>query len=373
MPINWNEVYNADWEKIFEKYEINFYHYYNPIKLLNETDSDGDLPGIIGSCSNRSAGKTTAFLLTNLVAFHEFSTQCVLLYRYSYELCACGSIFQDALSLYPQLGTEVTVKPMAKGLYYQMFLDERPFGFAISLNNPDALKKYSPIFANTFFILMDEFQTESGSYLPNEIQKLQSILTTVSRGGGKQSRFMRLVLLSNNVTLMNPYFIFLGIYKNYQAGTKMLHGKGYVFEFSYNKAASEAMQSNKLLKAFNESDYVKSMSRDSYLIDARTFVQKPKGRSRYIFTIVYNGEHFGVWEYYEEGFIYVSTKYDQSYKTIVAFNPSDHTQNTVMLSHFDYLWSNIRDAYKNGYLRFSDLKAKSVALDILAIDLYKNS
>ena len=102
---------------------------------------------------------------------------------------------------------------------------------------------------------MEEFQTESGAYLNNEIGKLQSILTSVSRGGGKQSRFMRLILLSNNVSLMNPYFIFLGVYRNYQKGTKFLHGKGYVFEFAFNESASKAMEENRLLKAFRNSDY----------------------------------------------------------------------------------------------------------------------
>ena len=369
--IEWDKVYKCNWEELFQKYNINWKEYYNPLRLLTEHDSDDELPGIIGSCSNRSAGKTTAFQIASLILFKEFGCQVIYLYRYQYELNAIGSIFEDTLSLYPQFGKEVTAKPVAKGLFYSMYLDDVPLGYAISLNNPDALKKYSPMFANTYFIIMEEFQTESGAYLNNEIGKLQSILTSVSRGGGKQSRFMRLILLSNNVSLMNPYFIFLGVYRNYQKGTKFLHGKGYVFEFAFNESASKAMEENRLLKAFRNSDYLTAMSRDSYLIDASTFIQKPKGRSKYLFTIVYSGDHYGVWEYYEEGFIYVSSKYDKTFKTIVAFNAADHTQNTVMLSHYDYLWTNIKEAYEKGFLRFSDMKAKSVILEILAVDMYK--
>lgn len=369
--IDWDKVYNCNWVKLFQKYEIDWKEYYNPLRLLTEHDTDNEIPGIIGCCSNRSAGKTTAFQISSLILFKEFGCQVIYLYRYQYELNAVGSIFEDTLALYPQFGTEVTAKPIAKGLFYAMFLDDILLGYAISLNNPDSLKKYAPLFANTYFIVMEEFQTENGTYLANEIGKLQSILLSVSRGGGKQSRFMRLILLSNNVTIMNPYFIFLGVYRNYQKGTKFLHGKGYVFQFEFNEAASKAMDNNRLLKAFRNSDYLSTMSRDDYLIDASTFIQKPKGRSKYIFTIVYSGEHYGVWEYYEEGFIYVSSKYDKTFKTIVAFHAADHTQNTVMLNHYDYLWSNIKEAYEKGFLRFSDMKAKSVILEILAIDMYK--
>lgn len=369
--IEWDKVYKCNWVKLFQKYEIDWKEYYNPLRLLTEHDTDNEIPGIIGCCSNRSAGKTTAFQISSLILFKEFGCQVIYLYRYQYELNAVGSIFEDTLAQYPQFGTEVTAKPIAKGLFYAMFLDDILMGYAISLNNPDSLKKYAPLFANTYFIVMEEFQTENGTYLANEIGKLQSILLSVSRGGGKQSRFMRLILLSNNVTIMNPYFIFLGVYRNYQKGTKFLHGKGYVFQFEFNEAASKAMDNNRLLKAFRNSDYLSTMSRDDYLIDASTFIQKPKGRSKYIFTIVYSGEHYGVWEYYEEGFIYVSSKYDKTFKTIVAFHAADHTQNTVMLNHYDYLWSNIKEAYEKGFLRFSDMKAKSVILEILAIDMYK--
>lgn len=361
---------HIDWESLFKKYNIDWKHYYNPTKLLLEPDSDGDVPGVIGSCSNRSAGKTTAFQIASLILFKEYGLQVIYLYRYSYELNAVGSIFEDTLSSYPAFGDQVTAKPMAKGLFYQMFLDELPFGYAISLNNTDSMKKYSPLFSRTYFIIMEEFQTENGKYLPHEMTKLQSILTSVSRGGGKQSRFMRLVLLSNNVTLMNPYFIFFGIFRNYQVGTKFLHGKGYCFQFEFNQAASTAMKENGLLKAFQESDYLTSMSRDSYLIDASSFIKKPTGKSKYIFTLIYDSDYFGVWDYYEEGYLYVSQKYDPSYNTVVAFKASDHTQNTVMLNHYDYLWANIKNAYESGYLRFADMKSKNVILEILAIDLY---
>lgn len=369
--MNWDDIIYTDWQALFQKYQIEFGDYYNPIKLLTERDADGDLPGIIGCCSNRSAGKTTAFLLATLALYKEYGVQCILLYRYSYELNACSAIFEDALSLYPDLGEEITAKPVAKGLFYQIFNDGQPFGFALSLNNVDSIKKYSPMFAKTFLLIMDEFQTESGSYLSGEVTKLQSLLLSVSRGGGKQSRFMRLCLLSNNVSLLNPYFIHFGIYKYYQKGTKILHGKGYVFEFSYNSASSKAIRENGLFKAFEQSEYTSVMSSNEYLIAADTFIQKPKGRSKYIFTILYDSDYYGVWDYFEDGYIYVSTKYDKSYKMVVTFRAADHMQTTVMLNHYDYLWNNIREAYKDGMLRFSDMKAKNMILDVLAIDLYK--
>lgn len=365
----------VDWQEVrkiaIEKYGVNFDDYFDPTVSLSERDSEGDETGVTMVCGVRSGGKTTGFLIIGLILFREYGLEMVELYRYSYELCSCHTLFEDALNTYPLLGSEMTSKPCAKGLYYQLFLDGKPFGFAISIGSVDSLKKYSPVFANTFLIVMEEFLTEKGVYLKKEVELIESILVTLGRGKGKQSRFLKLVLLANKTVLMNPYFLYFGIYNRYNENVKILHGSGWICQFDKNQNAVKAITENKGLKAFRNSKYIESMTGTGFLIDTGTFVQKPTGRSRYCFTIVYDGEYYGVWEYYDEGYLYITTNYDKCCKLIAAFKPGDHTQNSVMISHYDFLFDSVKKAYENGYLRFSDLKCKNVIYEILAIDMYK--
>ena len=163
-------------------------NYYNPKKILSIKDLDNETPSIYIITTNRSAGKTTSFLKKSLEDYKENKSQVVLMYRYKYELKASADIYKDVLTLYPDLGVEMKCVPHADGLYYELFLDNESFGYAVSLANPDALKKYSPIFSKVKQIIFDEFQTETGKYLPKEIKKFQSLYLTIARGGGKQSR-----------------------------------------------------------------------------------------------------------------------------------------------------------------------------------------
>lgn len=347
--------------------------YYDSYKIRHTKDLDGLMPSIHLITTNRSAGKTTNFLKEQIVNFRETGKKGALLYRVNYELSGCQSIYKDVLNLFPDLGSEMTARSMARGLFYELFLDNESFGFAFSLNDCDKLKKYSPLFADVDFIIMDEYQPENGKYLAKEIEKLQSILLTIGRGGGEQSRHLNVFLLGNQVTMLNPYYIEFNIHKRLRGDTKILRGHGWVAEFDNIESASKAIQNNAVYRAFNDthkSDYMSYSTEDIYLHDAEIFIEKPTGKSKYLCTIIHDNVPYGVREYFEQGYLFVSTKYDPSCTTVLAFKASDHNQNTIMLNHYSYTWKAIKDAYQGGYLRFADIKAKNTIFDILAIDFY---
>ena len=349
--------------------------YYDGYSLLNMKDLEGEKPSIFISTSNRSAGKTTFYLTECLKTFKEKHKKFCIIYRRKYELPSAHEIFGDVMSLHPEFAGEMTSTSQARGLFYEIFLDGDSCGYAVSLNNPDELKKYSPIFREVDFLFMDEYQLETGKYLSDEFAKLKSVLLTIARGNGKQSRNVTLVLAGNNVSILNPYYIHFGIYKRLKKGTKKMAGYGWVAEFIFNESASKEIKNNTLFKALSttEDRYMKySTEQDCYLVDSNAFIEKaPKGRSKYLFTIVHDNVRIGIREYYDEGIIYASNKPDSTCKTIVTFKASDHNQNTMMLNHYCYLWKNIREAFQKNFLRFSDVKIKNSLLEILGVDLYK--
>ena len=345
--------------------------YYNPQKILSTLDLDKEEPAIYMISTNRSAGKTTAFLKLSLEHFQETKRKTILLYRYKYELNACADIFKDVLKLYPDYGIEMTSQSNAMGMFYELFLDGESYGYAIAMSNPDTMKKYSPIFSDVDFVIFDEFQTESGKYLPKETEKFQSIMLTIARGGGSQSRKIKVFMLSNLVSIMNPYYIQFGIHKRIKTDTKIMRGKGWVAEFGFNDSASKQIKQNGIAKAFSDSDYIKYSTEKEYLKQTDSFIEQPKGKSKYLFTIVHDGIKIGVRDCFENGVMYCSKKYDKSCTNVVTFKASDHNQNTMMLSHYSYLWKNIKDAFMCGCLRFDDLQTKNAIFEILAVDMYK--
>ena len=345
--------------------------FYSYDKIMKLKDLNKKEPAIYLISTNRSGGKTTGKCIDLLEDFKNNGDQFVLLYRYNYELNSAHLIFTDVLEMYPILGKEITSRANAKGFFYEIVLDGEICGYAVALSNPDSLKKYSPVFAHVKTIVMDEFQKEDGKYLSNEIRRIQSIYLTIARGGGEQSRKVKIFLLGNMISIMNPYFIYFGIHKRLKADTKFMRGNGWVAEFGFVKSASDSIKENSFFDAFKDDDYMTCSTEKTYLIDSKVFINKPKGNARYICTIIFNNNIYGVRESFEQGIMYISNKPDKSCTQVITFKASDHTQNSIMLSHYSYTWKMIKEYFSIGALRFDDEKTKSDMFEIIGVDMYK--
>lgn len=348
--------------------------YYSLDNIKKQKDINGNEPFFYMITGNRSAGKTTALLLESLKLHKETGKQTLFLYRVKDEIGSVGEIYKDVLQLYPEYGLSVETKKIVHGIIARMILttqdgEQSVLGFAVALNDCDKLKKYSSIFVDVELIVFDEYQLENGRYLKNEIQKLQSVIYSVCRGGGKQSRAVKTYLLGNTVTLMNPYFIFFGIHKRLRDNTHFIRGDRWLAEFEFNDDASKAIDENPLTAVFKNSNYVKYSKENVYLSDSSAFIDKATGKSNYLFTIIQDNDSYAVREYYEQGIVFVDRTVDGSCKNVVTFDSASHNQNTLMLSTHAYIFDYLNTSYKMGMLRFKDLKCKNVILDILSISI----
>lgn len=344
--------------------------YYDSEKILSMKDLDGLDPSIYMITSNRCAGKTTHFLLKAINTFKDTKRKTALLYRHQYELSSASSIFQSALKLIDNTEHELITVSHAKGLFYEFLLDGESFAFSLSLSNVDALKKYSPLFSEVDMCILDEFQKEDGVYLKNEVQKLQSILVSIARGGGAQSRPIQCFLLGNNVSMLNPYFVFFDVNRRFRPDTKFMRGHGWIAEFNYNESASNAIKSNGLFRAF-DSDYMRTSADNKKLFKEDEFLEKCAGKTKYLFTIKHDGKMWGVREELSTGKTYINENYDKKCKTVVVFTSGEHGSNTIMVNKNSFTIKKLKESYDLGLLRFSNLNAKNVIYDILALDFSK--
>lgn len=340
--------------------------YYDGTKLLSMKDINGKQPELLLCTTNRTGGKTTFFGRYVINRFKKRGEKFGLLYRYNYELDDCADKFFKDLSTLFFNGEIMTSKRKANGIFHELWLGDEHCGYAISINSADAIKKYSHLFSDITTILFDEFQTESGRYCSDEVQKFVSIHTSIARGQGKQVRFVPVIMLSNAVTIINPYYVALGISNRLSNDTKFLKGDGYVLEQGFIESASNQQKTSGFNRAFSSQKYVEYSSQNIYLNDSATFIDKPSGKSRYIATLKYEGNNYAIREYSELGIMYCDDKADMSFPTKVTVTTDDHQINYVMLKQNSLFISTLRYFFERGCFRFKDLKCKECILKCLS-------
>ncbi|MBR4330868.1 MAG: phage DNA encapsidation protein [Candidatus Riflebacteria bacterium] len=350
-------------------------NYYDGTKLLSMRDIDGNQPELYLVTSNRTAGKTTWFNRYFVKKFLEKKEKFCLLYRFDYELdMVADKFFKDIGELFfPQYS--MMCERRAKGTYLELYIgkkaetDEAKYvscGYAVSLNKADQVKKLSHLFSDVERMMFDEFQSETNHYCNDEISKFISIHTSIARGQGKQSRYVPVYMLSNPVTIINPYYVELGISDRLQEDTKYLRGHGFVLEQAHSDSATQAQSASGFNKAFSANKYVAYSTQSVYLNDNKAFIDKPEGRSIYLATVRYNGKDFAVRSYPESGCVYCDDNVDSTFKTKLAVTTDDHSINYVMLRANAYIVDMFRYYFDRGCFRFKDLRAKEAIMKAIS-------
>ena len=340
--------------------------YYDGTKLLSMLDINGNKPEIYMVTTNRTGGKTTYFGRLAINRFIKNGSKFGLIYRYNYELDdIVDKFYKDIGSLFFK-DKEMTSKRRANGIFHELFLDGKSCGYALSLNNADMIKKYSHLFSDIELLIFDEFQSETNHYCDNEVKKLLSVHTSIARGQGKQVRYVPVIMIGNAVSIINPYYIELGISARLKDDTKFLKGDGFVLEQGYIDTASIAQKESGFNRAFSRNKYVAYSSENVYLNDSKAFVEKPTGDSRYIATLKYNDSYYGIREFLEDGIIYCDDRPDKTFRLKITVTTADHEINYVMLKRNDMFLSNLRFYFEKGCFRFKDLRCKEAVLKALS-------
>lgn len=340
--------------------------FYDGTRLLSMKDLNGDRPEIFLCTTNRSAGKTTYFNRLLVKKFKERNEKFMLLYRYNYELSDCAEkMFKDIGGLFfPE--DHMESKSRAKGIYHEFYLNGAPCGYAVALNNADTLKRNSHLFSDTAAMFFDEFQPENGRYCTNEINKFISLHISVARGNSKQSRYVPVYMCGNTVSLINPYYVALGISERLKEDTKFLRGDGFVLEVGYNPGASAALKGSGFNRAFAGSKQVEYAAQAVYLNDNTAFIERPAGSGLYFCTLKYEGKEYAIREYPESGLVYCDDHPDLTYNVRITVTTEDHQVNYVMLKKNSMYIASLRWYFEHGAFRFKNLKCKEAVLKALS-------
>ena len=339
--------------------------FYDGTKLLSMRDINGNQPDIYLSTGNRSIGKTTWFNRYAVKTFKTKKKKFCLVYRWNYELSDCADkFFKDIQRLF-FIEDEMTEKRRANNIFVELFLNGESCGYCITLNNADALKKFSHLLSDVEMMIFDEFQSETEHYCPNEISKLLSIHTSIARGNGEQVRRVPLYMLSNKVSLINPYYLSLGISDRLREDTKYLKGDGFVLEQTFMKEVANIQLNSAFNRAFKSEDYVAYSAMNVYLNDSTAFIDKPTGISSYIATIKHNDNEYAVRYYPKESLYFMDKSVDKDFKVKLTFNAVSHDANYIMVGTSNPYVLMLKNIFERGMFRFKNQECKHVFFEML--------
>lgn len=346
-------------------------------RIINTPDSNGKRAGIIMIETNRGSGKTTAICEKALHDFLHNGHECVFVYRTKDEMSSTLYLFDDIFYRCPETAPKksLTMKQIVRNVVTTVFYNDKPFCHSVCLKDIDKLKKLSPYFMNVSMMVFDEFQTEKAPYLKNEPELLWALHTTINRGKGLRNRGVRCFMLSNHISILNPYYVYFGVTKRIQSNTRFIRGDGWIINIDYNNYAAEEMNEGAFQKAMQSgvinTRYKEYAAGFGFLNDDSKFIGRPKGKYKYICSILHNGVYYGVLEFFEEGVIYVShSLYNPSCYTVLTFNPTDHGENTLMLRRNSWAFKVLQDAFDRNYLMLEGGIEKNAVFDILGIAFF---
>lgn len=354
--------------------------YYDGTKLLSMKDINGNTPEIYIVTSNNTAGKTTYFNRYCVNRFLKHGEKFMLLYRWKYELDDCAESFFKTIGPLFFPGYSMESEKESNGMFVRLILNEpgetpesEPIpiecGYAVTLSGADSVKKKSHYFNDTARILFDEFQPMGGRYVPREVEKFQTIHVAVARGEGKQTRYCPVIMMGNPYSIVNPYYVSMGITDRINKNTKFLRGAGYVLEQGYNESASKALKQSGFMQAFDSTHFLDYAADAKYLDDNENFIQKMPETGRYLCTFKYNDREYSVKEYLQEGILYVSDSIDKSYPIRLTINVGDHDLNYLLLSKHEIALRQYKDFFDHGCVRFKNQLCKTAFLSLISYNV----
>ena len=213
-------------------------------------------------------------------------------------------------------------------------------------------------FPNVNKIIFDEFLVggdSSNGYLKNEVEILLDLIETVDRLRDE----VRVVLLANSISIVNPYFHYFKIKP--RTDRRFTVYPEICVEIFKDAEFVEAKRKTRLGRLTAGTRYGDYAIENKWLLDNETFIEKKTPDAKFYVGLKYAGVMYGFWIDYDADRIFVNRQYDPSSYALYTLTKDDHEANLLLIK-------NIADtkrvervvyAFRNGLLRFEDMQVKN--------------
>lgn len=328
--------------------------------------------------SNRGGGKTFDATKWAIDSFKKTGKQMVWVRRYDTELTGEKGILTDG-KFFDNV-TKADIKGFVDGVPKGAEVD--PSGKLVNLYPNDELtidgytgkingevaihfvalstsrKLKSVNFPLVDKMVFDEFAIggdNKNSYLTNEVEILLDLMETVDRLRDE----LRVLMLANSITIVNPYFQYFRIKP--RPGQRFTVCGEICIEIFADKTFIEKKKQTRMGRLTAGTRYGAYAIENKWLLDNETFIEPKTKKAEFMLGMKYAGVMYGFWVDYDENRIYVNRQYDPSSYSLYCLTKDDHEANLLLIKSINETKrvQRIVYAFRYGLLRFEDMQVKN--------------
>lgn len=243
------------------------------------------------------------------------------------------------------------------------YCDDEPIGYFMALSRQSHYKSIP--FPDVDFIIYDEVFIQNNKYLKNEVTQFLELVETVGR-----LRNIKVFLLSNFISVANPYFLAFDLSLPYGKDVKLFKEGTIAVCYIKNEAYREAKRETDFGKLIKGTSYERYAIDNEALNDSNSFIKKKTRGSFHVFNIVINGNEYGVWKDAETYGLVVSNDYNTECPILLSFDFNSHTEKTTLARTKSTFFKSLISSYTNGVLFFENQTIKEQVLSLIQKYLY---
>lgn len=269
-----------------------------------------------------------------------------------------GDLFSDIRAKGYFEGLELKVVADKSG-GYNFYCDDKIMGYGKALSTSSSRRSTSKPYVKR--LLYDEFLIDDGAggqnYLNHgeEMFVFNNFYETIARG-----RDIPVLFIGNAFSMVNPYFISLGIRIQDPEPNKIYKGKAWTVTFWKDEEFIEERKKTQFYQATKDSKFNEHAFGNTFYLDRKDFISKRPKDSEHQFSLVYLGATYGVWVDWEKGAYYVSSKgASTSREKTISMSLSDNKPNNVSIRRYRNLpfMKSFRMAAENNSVYFDSQQA----------------
>ena len=287
--------------------------YYSPSKLLSYNKY---LNFVVG---NRGGGKSFAAKRWAINGWLKNRKQFVYVRRYKTEFDKIKTYFDDIKDFYPE-----HVFRVDKGC---MYIDDEIAGYYIALSTSQ--KDKSSSYPDVDKIIFDEFIIDPKGvyhYVRGEVDLFLDLCETI----GRDRDDMRVMLIANAITIVNPYFSYFNI--KIKPNQKFTTVGECCVELYKKQSFIDMKRKTKFGKLIDNTRYGAYNIDNEFYADNYSFIEPMTGQCIPWCSFKYGGKIFNVWYSNETGYIYFNKTPVPNNRECFVITNNDHEPNYIMIN-----------------------------------------
>ena len=209
------------------------------------------------------------------------------------------------------------------------------------------------------YIFFDEFLNEENDYLDNEIDKFLSVCDSIIRN----REDVRVLMVSNTITLINPYFAYFGINKLNGRFTKGNHNS--IVEFTDSEEFIKFREQTKFGSSIKGTTYGDFALSGAFMLDDMTNVNPnpPSKTKHWLFNIVLNENNIEV--SMMNGLLYFSKCNDYTRRSYTPYVENAKTYHSSYVEKSFRYFKMIQKYFMNDRVLYQSLIIKNAIIEFM--------